>query len=63
MSIALGIFHIIIGVLFIVRPTLFIRWIWWGKWVSEGLLPMKSYKTYLAVAGVVILVVGVLYLV
>jgi len=63
MNLVFGLILTILGVLFIVRPLIFVRWFWWGKWVNEGLIPIKSYKKYLFIAGVIMIGFGVFCLI
>ena len=53
-----GLFLIVIGLDYLVKPTLFRRWFWMRTSIAIRLLSEKNYIIYMRVLGVIFIVVG-----
>jgi len=58
-SIAMGVGLLLLGVLYVVKPNLFQRWIWTRTSIMQRLLGPEGYRRYMKGLGVVFALVGV----
>jgi len=54
-----GIAFIAIGILYIVKPDLFRRWIWTRTSIAQRALSPQGYLNYMRILGGVIILVGI----
>ena len=56
-----GIVLIATGVVYLVKPDIFKRWIWTKTSIAQRALSPKSYQIYMRWLGVICIVVGLVF--
>jgi hypothetical protein len=59
MNIGSGIALCLLGILYLVKPTLFRRWFWMRTSIAIRTLSEKNYLIYMRGLGVVLILIGI----
>jgi len=57
-----GIILIAAGIIYLIKPDIFQRWIWKKTDISQRLLTPEQYKVFMRILGVVYIIIGVVLL-
>jgi uncharacterized protein YjeT (DUF2065 family) len=58
-----GLFLILVGVIYLAKPTIFRRGIWLKTSIAVRTLSEESYIRYMRILGVVIIVAGLVFII
>ena len=58
-----GIFLIVLGVIYIIKPGIFKRWFWKKTDIAQQVFSEKNYRIYMRVIGAIAIFAGVYFIV
>ena len=54
----IGIILVAVGVVYIIKPTIYQRWFWKKTDIMQQKLSLENYAKYMRISGVVLILIG-----
>lgn len=60
-NIIIGIFLILLGILYQIKPTIFKRWFWTKTSIAQRMFSPEAYEKYMRILGILLILIGIAF--